>query len=321
MLCATRAWGCHQLARNSDDIRLLACHQAHGKLCSSQPVGLISPLPGTGIRGRVIPSQQYNGSPRHRLVIHAVGTEVAVALLDSPLRDAVCTGAAIVGAYAWVKLFNCLAQRRVLEQKLSRKMVHMTAGPLFVLTWPLFSASPDARLFAGVVPTLQFVRLLALGNGWLKDESAVKAVSREGSPEELLRGPLYYVLVLFVAVMLSWRDSHVGVTAISLMCAGDGMADIVGRRMGGAKLPFNKQKSWAGSIAMLVSGSAMSFGFIALFQSQGYFLGCDTITLQVLASALVATICEALPVTNFVDDNIIVPLAVAITSMAVASVL
>jgi dolichol kinase len=36
-----------------------------------------------------------------------------------------------------------------------------------------------------------------------------------------------------------------------------GIADIVGRRFGkGLKLPYNKSKSWAGSVAMFLTGTA-----------------------------------------------------------------
>ena len=39
----------------------------------------------------------------------------------------------------------------------------------------------------------------------------------------------------------------------SLMCGGDGLADIVGRRLGaGNPLPWNAAKSWAGSLAMML---------------------------------------------------------------------
>ena len=43
-------------------------------------------------------------------------------------------------------------------QKLSRKLVHITAGPLFVLMWPLFSWAPNARLYAAVIPALNSLR-------------------------------------------------------------------------------------------------------------------------------------------------------------------
>lgn len=52
-----------------------------------------------------------------------------------------------------------------------------------------------------------------------------------------------------------------GIIAISLMCGGDGLADIVGRRFGASsRLPYNSTKSWAGSIAMAVGGAAFAAG-------------------------------------------------------------
>lgn len=69
---------------------------------------------------------------------------------------------------------------------------------------------------------------------------------------ELLRGPLYYVLVLLAVTLLFWRQSPIGITVVALMCGGDGLADLVGRRFGSAKLPFNQNKSWAGSLAMFL---------------------------------------------------------------------
>lgn len=48
----------------------------------------------------------------------------------------------------------------------------MTAGPLFVLTWPLFSGGLDARLWASAVPMINGLRLLAIGTGLLKDDGA-----------------------------------------------------------------------------------------------------------------------------------------------------
>ena len=68
---------------------------------------------------------------------------------------------------------------------------------------------------------------------------------------ELLRGPLYYILVLIAVTVVYWRESPAGMVAVALMCGGDGIADIVGRRFGkGNPLPHNGNKSWAGSFAM-----------------------------------------------------------------------
>lgn len=231
----------------------------------------------------------------------------------SPYWDPACAGATMVAAYAWIKLLDGLAARDVLGRKLSRKAVHITSGPLYVLTWLAFSEDPMARWFAVLPPLAQFVRLLAIGKGWWKSESAVRTISREGGAEELLRGPLYYVVVLGVMCGVFWRDSPLGILAIAAMCGGDGMADIIGRQFGGACLPFNRDKSWAGSAAMLVFGSLLSIGFVYLFQ----FFGCFAITpgsatTVVLLTALAATVVEALPVTERIDDNISVPITAVV---------
>ena len=53
---------------------------------------------------------------------------------DSYARDAGCALGAAVAAYLWVKLFDVLASKDVLERKLSRKVIHTTSGPFFMLT-------------------------------------------------------------------------------------------------------------------------------------------------------------------------------------------
>ena len=73
--------------------------------------------------------------------------------------------------------------------------------------------------------------------------------------EEVLRGPLIYVCILLSAILLYWRNSPIGTTAVAMMSGGDGAADLIGRKFGSAKLPWNRNKSWAGSLAMFLSES------------------------------------------------------------------
>lgn len=79
---------------------------------------------------------------------------------------------------------------------------------------------------------------------------------------ELLRGPSYYVAILAAVTLTYWRESAVGLLVIALMCGGDGLADIVGRRFGSVKLPHNGNKSWAGSAAMFL-GALLGEGISA----------------------------------------------------------
>ncbi|DBA89753.1 hypothetical protein WJX79_005677 [Trebouxia sp. C0005] len=206
-----------------------------------------------------------------------------------------------------------MATRGLLEQTLSRKLVHITSGPLFVLTWPFFSAGSTARYFAAVVPLLNALRLILVGAGIVKGEGTVKAVSRGGDRRELLRGPLFYVLIMTAVTVVFWRESPVGMMVLSLMCGGDGLADIIGRKFGTAKLPFNMSKSWAGSAAMFAGGAGMSLAFIALFNTLGFFPYTVQILLpSVLCTALAASAVESLPINQTLDDNFSVPAVTAV---------
>lgn len=62
----------------------------------------------------------------------------------------------------------------------------------------------------------------------------------------------------------------------SLMCGGDGLADIVGRRLGaGNPLPWNPGKSWAGSAAMFLGGFGMAIALVGLYSYLGYLPQSD----------------------------------------------
>jgi phytol kinase len=65
-----------------------------------------------------------------------------------------------------------------------------------------------------------------------------------------------------LSTLLFWRNSLAGVVVISVMCGGDGLADIVGRTWGREKLPWNARKSWLGSAAMLGGSLAMCLGCV-----------------------------------------------------------
>ena len=73
--------------------------------------------------------------------------------------------------------------------------------------------------------------------------------------QELLAGPLLYIAVVIATTVQFWRHSPAGLLALCMMCVGDGLADIVGRRYGTTKLPYNASKTWAGSLAMFAGKS------------------------------------------------------------------
>lgn len=60
--------------------------------------------------------------------------------------------------------------------------------------------------------------------------------------KRLLKGPLLYGVVIVASTLWFWRDAPAGVMGLAVLCMGDGLAEVVGRRFGVSKLPHNRQK-------------------------------------------------------------------------------
>ena len=200
------------------------------------------------------------------------------------------------------------AQRGWIESRLSRKLIHIGTGPIFVLCWLMFPEIWYARWLAALVPLLITAQFALVGLGVMKDEASVKAMSRTGDRREILRGPLFYGIVFVVMTLVYWKDSPIGMTALMLMCGGDGLAEIMGRGLKSPKLPWNKDKSWAGSLGMFIGGWALAAFILGMFVLAGIFDGPFAgYLIPITLIALAGTLVESLPLKDV--DNITVTLA------------
>lgn len=237
-------------------------------------------------------------------------TSAASMLAGNPLvRDV--TAAVISGglALSLLRLWEETAKRNLFDQKLNRKLVHVTLGLAFMLCWPLFGSGWQGGLVAALIPGINIIKMLLIGLGIYKDEATVKSMSRFGDYRELLRGPLYYAATITLASVIYWRTSPIGIAAICNLCAGDGLADIVGRRFGNQKLFYNKNKSVAGSIAMATAGFLASIGFMHYFSLFGFVQESWEMVLGFCIVSLATALVESHPLSTKLDDNLTVPLA------------
>lgn len=209
-------------------------------------------------------------------------------------------------ALIWLRVNDFIAHRGWVSSPVSRKIIHMGTGPIFVLCWLLFPEVQYARYLAALVPLGITAQFLLVGLGAIKDQASVDAMSRNGDPREILKGPLYYGLVFVVLALLYWRDSMVGIVALMLLCGGDGLADIVGKKMGKMRIPWSKEKSIQGSIAMFVGGWTMTLGVLFVYIRSGIFdVAFGSLLAPVTLIALAGTLMESLPFKDI--DNITVP--------------
>lgn len=229
------------------------------------------------------------------------------------LQDIVALFITFAAALLWLRFTDILARRKIVSRHLSRKLIHIGTGPIFVLCWLLFSGENQSRWLAALVPAVITLQFALIGLGVLKDEDAVQAMSRSGNRRELLYGPLQYGVVFVLTTLLFWTNSPVGIVALMILCGGDGLADVIGRRFGHARLPLNPNKSWAGSIAMLLTGFVLAYAYLALFIGLGVLnISLIGAFIPVLLIAISATVVEAVSGADM--DNV----TITVTALGVA---
>lgn len=137
---------------------------------------------------------------------------------------------------------------------------------------------------------------------------------------EAAGGPFIYVIIMTMAILAFWRDSPTGVVALSTMAAGDGLADIIGRRFGksnqwpAAITGSKNRKSVAGSFAMIVGSVLTSLALLSWLHATGSLATLPPLgelTLKLIYISAAAAFCELIPIA---DDNYTVPFTAAILS-------
>jgi phytol kinase len=208
-------------------------------------------------------------------------------------------------ALIWLRVNDFAAHRGWISSRFSRKIIHIGTGPLYVLCWPLFTNTPFAPFLASLVPLAFTVQFALIGFGIIKDEASVTAMSRTGDRREILRGPLYYGIIFVILTIVFWTRTPIGIVALMLMCGGDGLADILGRRFGRRPLPWSPQKTWMGSFGMLTGGWILSMGILTAYVFAGIFPGpLQNYLSAVTILALVGAVVESLPLHDI--DNLTV---------------
>ena len=117
-------------------------------------------------------------------------------------------------------------------------------------------------------------------------------MSRSGDPRELLGGTLHYAVIMLICTILFFNAGDLANPAalyiLGALAGGDGLADIIGRRYGGARTfgVGGAQKTLAGSLGMF-AGSVLLIALLTLIFGTGFNLAAIAVL------ALFATIVEA----------------------------
>lgn len=127
-------------------------------------------------------------------------------------------------------------------------------------------------------------------------------MTRNGNRKELLYGPTQYGLIFIISTLVWWRSSILSITSLMTLCVGDGTSGLIGPYYGKHHLPWNKQKSWEGSIAFAISSMIFISIYLNLFSNWNLIILINWY--KIVLVILISTLVESLPFQNW--DNLTV---------------
>lgn len=126
-------------------------------------------------------------------------------------------------------------------------------------------------------------------------------------------GILLYPLSVLGLVLFFWSSLWMAAAVWGVLAVGDGMASLVGQAVGGPRLPWNRDKGWAGFLAFVLFGTLAASVLIAwtarLPLDPGAWHAARTVAVAFCLS-LTGALVESTPTT--LDDNLTVPLVGAL---------
>ncbi len=128
---------------------------------------------------------------------------------------------------------------------------------------------------------------------------------------------LYPFSVLFLTLCFP-NHLHVVACAWAIMAWGDGFASIFGKKFGTKKLPWNQNRSYAGSLAFLFFGGISAVLFTKWVWSNPLEPQIWYVVAIPLLAALLSALVETIPVG--INDNLTVPLSAAFFAFALQQI-
>ncbi|MFH1197676.1 MAG: diacylglycerol/polyprenol kinase family protein [bacterium] len=218
-------------------------------------------------------------------------------ILSPELNNVFMAALAIIYVFAVVAIMD-FAVKKGFPQHLSRKVIHIAAGS-WLIFWFLFDHSHWTK-YLNIAPAFIWtVLLLIKGFSARPDDEAVKTMTRTGDRKELLRGPLYFTIIMNLMGTFFFYTPF-AITSMGLLGWGDGLAPVFGQKFGKHPFKILAEKTIEGSLAFLI------FGFFGASLFHFILLGTIPFT-TILYCTLVSTIIEAVSPRDL--DNILIPVA------------
>ncbi len=216
------------------------------------------------------------------------------------LHNILITVFALIYVFGTVALLDFFVKKG-LSPEISRKIIHIAAGS-WLIFWLFYDATHWTK-YLNVLPAFLWTLLLLYKVFFSKlDDKAVQTMTRTGDRRELLKGPLYFTIVMTIMGTVFY-NSPVALTAMGFLGWGDGLAPVIGKKFGKIKYTIVTAKTLEGSFAFLFFGFFGAVGF-------HYLLIGSFKPFELLFCGIIAALAEAVSPKDI--DNLIIPAAIII---------
>ena len=200
-----------------------------------------------------------------------------------------------------------LDEKKLITSECLRKIVHISAGILYLLSYFYNNAGYFSRYF-NIFPYLLWTGILIYksqqhSSALRQHDFIITALSRNNNKDELLRGPLFFNLIAIICGSILY-ETILGSIIMAILTWGDGLAAIIGSRYGNQRKIYGK-KSLDGFLTCFFVGIMASIVYIhILIDVQSFFL------LKICLISFVASVTETLTQSDF--DNLTIPLSISL---------
>jgi len=140
---------------------------------------------------------------------------------------------------------------RMGRAELRRRLLHMAPGLLPLVLWAYPHNYPDWEL-----PVRVWVCGLAIALAFFGINRR-REVQRDGELD-WTESVLWYSFSVIGALAVAPRHPEYCLMVLTILAFGDGSATLGGKLIGGPRLPWNRDKSWAGLLCFWACGTVMS---------------------------------------------------------------
>jgi dolichol kinase len=202
-------------------------------------------------------------------------------------------------------LLNYLNKKNSITNEVSRKVVHIGAGTLYLAIY-FYNDHGYFSKYLNIFPNLFWTCILIWKSQHYSPvhqqyDLVVGTITRNHRASELLRGPLFFNFVMIICGTVLYK-TILGSMIMGILTWGDGLAAVIGVR---SQRKIYRTKTLDGLLTIFLAGIIASIIYISLlvdFQLVNVF--------QICVISFITAVIETLTPSDF--DNLTIPLSITI---------